>query len=78
LNDPIEVTARFEPDGRITPLHFVARGAAYPVDSTGRQWQDETGLHILAMVPGERVVELIFAPGELRWYLRSIPGPRVG
>jgi hypothetical protein len=27
-------------------------------------------MHILIMIPGEQVYELIFAPDETRWYLK--------
>lgn len=72
--EPIEVTARFEPEGKIVPLSFTWQGQTYPVDSTGRHWEDQAGLHTLVMVPGERVYELIFIRAESRWYLRR-PGP---
>lgn len=67
--DSIEVTARFDAEGKITPLSFTWRGREYPVDSTGRRWEDEAGLHILVMAPGERVYELVFAPAARRWFL---------
>lgn len=69
---PVEVTARFDLEGQATPLSFVWQGRSYPVDSTGRRWQDALGQHILVMVPGDRVYELILAVGEIRWYLRDV------
>jgi len=74
--DPIEVTARFETDGKITPIRFAWRGRTYLVDSTGRRWQDADGLHILVMVPGDQVIELVFAASNLRWYARQPSRPR--
>ncbi len=70
--EKIEVTARFDRDGKITPLSFTWRGQKYPVDSTGRSWVDETGQHFLVMVPGERVYELVFLPAEIHWYLKHL------
>jgi hypothetical protein len=67
--DPIEVTARFDPQGKIIPLSFTWRGHTYRVDSTGRRWRDEAGHHILVMAPIEQVFELLFVPEEQRWYL---------
>ncbi len=70
----IEVTVRFERDGRITPLSFASNEHVYPVESTGRNWKDNQGFHILVMVPGGRVCELIFVASEMEWYLQKI-GP---
>ncbi len=65
--EPIEVTARFDRDGGITPLDFTWQGRKYPVTDVGRRWTDEEGEHILVMAGGERVYELVFASG--RWSL---------
>ena len=67
--EPIEVTARFDEQGVVYPISFNHAGRAYSVASTGRRWEDEGGLHILVMVPLERVVELVFVATEERWYL---------
>jgi hypothetical protein len=67
--EAIEVTARFDSAGKITPVEFRWQGRVFPVDSTGRRWEDERGKHILVMIPGGRVYELIFEPQEGRWYL---------
>jgi len=68
--EPVEVIARFDAHGRLTPLSFTWQGQSFPVDSTGRRWQDEGGEHILVMIPIERVCELVFIPAEGRWYVR--------
>lgn len=70
---PIEVIARFEANGNIYPTQFIWRDQTYSVLSTGRRWQDETGLHILVMIAGERVYELIFQPEGMHWFLKA-PG----
>jgi hypothetical protein len=72
--ESIEVTARFSPEGHIVPLQITWNGRAYGIESTGRRWEAEDGRHILAMLPGDRVVELLFAPLECRWYVRQV-GP---
>ena len=74
--DWIEVIARFDQDGRITPQHFTWQGVDYMVESTGRRWQDQEGQHVLVMVPGERVLELIFQAEQGRWYLKELPSGR--
>ncbi|MDD5370470.1 MAG: hypothetical protein PHQ40_15410 [Anaerolineaceae bacterium] len=65
---PLEVTVRWETDGWVTPLEFRLGEVRYPIDSTGRSWRDEAGLHVLAMA-GERAFELIFNPVDLTWSL---------
>ncbi len=67
--EPIDVTARFDEHGIITPLHFTWKGGIYRVESTGRRWQDEVGQHILVMVTNGRIYELSFKSGEGRWYI---------
>ncbi len=72
--EPIDVTARFNTDGKIIPISFLWKGSTYPVESTGRSWADEKGQHILVMVPGGHIYELFFASAEHRWYLSQV-GP---
>jgi hypothetical protein len=71
---PIEVTARFGLDGQIHPLRFIWKDQVYPIESTGRRWTDEAGLHLLVLTPGGMTFELCFAPPEARWFVREI-GP---
>lgn len=68
--EPVEVVARFDAHGRLTPLSFTWQGRSIPVASAGRRWQDERGEHILVMIPFEQVCELVFLPEERRWYVR--------
>jgi hypothetical protein len=75
--DAIEVTVRFDLHGDASPISFTWQGTAYPVDSVGRRWHDDTGQHILVMVPGGRVFELIFNSTEGRWYLRQTGSSRM-
>ncbi len=67
--EPIEVTARFDEYGTITPLHFTWKGNIYRVESIGRRWLDDTGQHILVMVSSGRIYELTFMSGEGLWYI---------
>ena len=73
--EEIDVVARFERSGRISPQSFTWRQVDYPVTSVGRSWQDDAGQHkhILVMVPGDRVFELVFEASKGRWWLRQ-PG----
>ncbi len=72
--EPIEVTARFDEDGKVTPLELRWKGSQPRVESTGRSWKDEAGLHILVQVVSGRMYELIFRSGEGKWYI-SQPAP---
>ncbi len=67
--EPIEVTARFDEHGTITPIHFNWNGGAYRVESTGRRWLDEAGQHILVMVTNGHIYELTFDRGGGRWFI---------
>lgn len=67
--DPIEVIARFDEQGTITPLQFTWKGSLQHVESTGRRWTSEDGQHILVMVASGRIYELNYRSGEGRWYI---------
>lgn len=69
--ETIEVIARFTEDGKLYPQRFSWQGIDYTVESTGRHWKDQDGLHILVMVPGERVLELIYQADQGLWYLKQ-------
>jgi hypothetical protein len=71
--EPIEVTVRFLPDGEIIPLSFRFRGHDYPVTSSGRVWQDDSGRHMLVMIPAGTVCELLLEPSGV-WQMVSF-GP---
>lgn len=68
----IEVTAHFDEFGKIMPLDFTWKGSLYLVESVGRHWSAEDGKHILVMVPGGRIFELLFACKEACWYLGRV------
>jgi hypothetical protein len=70
--DAIEVTAHFNLQGQVIPLRFTWNGADYPVESTGRAWDDEAGRHVLVMIPGSQTFELILALPACRWYLKTV------
>jgi hypothetical protein len=70
--EPIEVTARFDEQGTITPLHFTWKGSIQRVESTGRRWVDENGQHLLVMVSSGRIYELTYRSGEGRWFVGRV------
>jgi hypothetical protein len=78
--EPVEVTVRFDLQGKAYPQQFVRGGLVYILTSTGRRWQDQSGehllLHILVMTAEEITYELVFDPLELRWYLNPAGASR--
>ncbi len=80
--EPVEVTVRFDLQGKTYPRQFVWNGRVYPVTSTGRRWQDREGEHIfqhvLVMSGEAKTFELVFDALELRWYLkRTDANPKI-
>ncbi len=65
--EPVDVTARFETEGRITPL-YLHRGAQRLPLSAGRGWSNENGEHILVQLPDGETAHLLFSPVTRRWY----------
>ncbi len=67
--EPVEVQARWDPQGNADPSRFTWQGREWRVESTGRRWKDETGEHVLCMTTGGQVFELIYHPLQERWFL---------
>jgi hypothetical protein len=74
--EPVEVTARFDLQGVITPLNLISDQKTIPVTGVGRRWSDSQGVHILVMAPGGQIYELLFASAQNRWFM-SRPSPEV-
>jgi hypothetical protein len=67
--DTIEVTARFDSQGNITPISFTWQGSVYTVESIGRRWEAKDGLHMLVMVVGNRAYHLVYNGKSKTWKL---------
>jgi hypothetical protein len=67
--ETIEVTARWDEDGQVSPLQFRWKGTILHVEAIGRRWQDEAGLHALVKAMEGRTFELVFKPDEMKWFL---------
>ena len=72
--EPVKVQARWKHEGRFEPSQFFWRGKMYKIESTGRDWEDEEGLHILCMLPNKQVFELIFQLNPAGWFIRPSGG----
>lgn len=70
--EAVEVTAHFNILGEVTPIQLTWRGQVYPLQAGGRHWKDETGLHMLAMIPGDQVIELVFLAETCTWQLHRL------
>jgi len=68
----IGVDCRFEADGRVR-VRRIQMGGAWQTVAQGRQWQDESGRHVLVMLAGERIEELLLSAGDLTWRLVTRP-----
>jgi hypothetical protein len=75
---PIEVKASFDSDGKIKPLSIRWQNQEQRVETLGRRWQAEDGLHILVLLQSGFAIELRFAPADSSWYLvKAQPGAGV-
>jgi PncC family amidohydrolase len=74
--ESVQVTCRFDPQGRIYPLHFTRQGSQSNVNSVGRQWEDSAGKHILVMDQSDQVYELLYINRTGKWLLYK-PGKRI-
>lgn len=64
----IGVECRFAEDGRVQVKKVQLNGRWLPVGQ-GRQWLDENGRHVLIMLPGEDVRELVLQSQTFSWGL---------
>ena len=70
--EAVEVSARWQRAGAFAPEKVYWQEKVYPIESTGRSWEDPEGLHILCMIPGGRVIELVFKLNPAGWWMRAV------
>jgi PncC family amidohydrolase len=68
---PVEVRVRSNVQGQALPVSLALDGVSYYVESTGRRWQDGEGEHILVMIKGGKVFELVHASPGGTWSARE-------
>jgi hypothetical protein len=71
----VGVDCRFAEDGAVQVRKVQWNGRWQSVGQ-GRQWLDENGRHVLIMLPGEGVRELVLQSGTLSWGLVEVGGGR--
>ena len=73
----INVSAEFQLDGSVQISNFNWNGRDYVVESQGRQWQAENGRHVLVSTQSGRMFELLYMPGDGRWFMARSQPPRM-
>ena len=66
---PLAVNFSFSPSGTPHVQSINLRKSEIPIISSGRQWQDESGWHVLVMDIQNQVYELLYQ-NDGRWYCR--------
>ena len=69
---PVEVRARTNAQGQALPVSLALDEITYMVESIGRRWQDAEGEHILVMIKGGKVFELVYAIAGKVWLAREV------
>ncbi len=72
--ESVQVQARWKRSGGFEPIRFLWQGKNYRVETTGRDWEDEQGFHVLVMIQGGQVFELVFQLNPARWVGRPVLG----
>lgn len=67
---PIGVECTFASDGAVRVRRVEISGQWLVVEQ-GRQWADEHGRHVLVMLPGKVVRELLLLPHSLTWQMKT-------
>ena len=68
MNEFVGVECTVEKDGKVR-LRRIELGDRWLVVEQGRQWIDEDGRHVLIMIPGGKVEEILLSSRSLQWEL---------
>jgi PncC family amidohydrolase len=68
---PVDVRTRSNAQGQALPVSLALDEITYRVESIGRRWQDAEGEHILVMIIGGKVFELVHASPGGAWTARE-------
>ena len=72
----IGVDCIFEENGHVRVRRIAVAGEWQGVEQ-GRQWLDEAGRHVLIMLDGREVREIVLRSGKLTWAMKERRGPQV-
>ncbi len=70
---PTAVEVRFDEEGGIRVESFTWRKTQLLVVAAGRTWLDDAGRHLLVMVTGDRIYELLLRRSDLSWRVVGTP-----
>ncbi|MCA9984083.1 MAG: hypothetical protein KDE09_03730 [Anaerolineales bacterium] len=65
--EKVAVECTFSPEG--VRVHRIRPDDQWLPVEQGRQWEDESGRHVLIMVPGQQAQELLLRRGTLTWVI---------
>jgi hypothetical protein len=72
-DEPTSIEVRFEADGTVHPRRFTWNQTQLQVSGVGRQWEDESGRHVLVMAEGHYTFELLLQRETLVWRVVRAP-----
>lgn len=75
-DEPTSLEVRFEDDGTVRPRRFIWNQGWLQVSDVGRQWEDESGRHVLVMTGGRDTYELLLQRETLAWRVVRAPAGR--
>lgn len=71
--ETVEVEATYSPDGWPRPSAVLWRGDLLRVSDVGRRWKEMDGIHLLARLADDRVLEL--HTNGAHWWARVVSEP---
>jgi hypothetical protein len=77
MMQPVSVDGIFWADGTLR-VRRIRLDQEWVSVGQGRQWTDDDGHHVLIMLYGEEVREMLLAPGALVWQLKAKGSPETG
>jgi len=78
IDEPVQVEAVLDAEGRLTPKSFVFDGEMYAVDQIGRRWEDGGWQHTLVMTRDGQTWDLAFSHDLGAWRLMARTSPDHG
>ena len=70
MQKALHVDCSFDKEGTVH-IRRIAIEDSWFVVEPGRQWLDEFGRHVLIIIPGGRVLEIVLSPETLIWTIIS-------
>lgn len=72
FDDPISVTAALDNQGRAGLQRLTWQEQPYTIVSTGRQWDEADGRHIMAEAADGTRFEIVLQREDLIWHVRKV------